>query len=197
VTAGTPAVAAVAPPAEAKGFSGKLWFWVPWPLLVALDLWSKAAVFSFLRAGARAPEDPEHHWPPYVVFDGKLRLELVSWGNTGTIWGLGQNATVPLMVLRCAAVVGLLWFVRGTARACRRQQLVLSLILAGAIGNLFDNFTRDDRSVRDFLYFTGSWPVAWTFPAFNVADSCITVGAIGLFLLLWREDRKPKPAPVS
>ena len=45
------------------------------------------------------------------------------------------------------------------------------------------------RAVRDFLYFTGSWPWRWTFPAFNVADSCITVGAIVLFLLLWREDR--------
>lgn len=200
MTAGTPAaVAAAAPPVE-RGFGGKLAFWLPWPLLVALDLWSKAAVFGFLEAQAEAhnvASRPEHDWPAHTVWTGAVRLDLVSWGNTGTIWGLGQGATVPLMVLRCAAVVGLFWFVRNTQRAARVQQFVLGLVLAGALGNLYDNFTRADRSVRDFLYFTGSWPVDWTFPAFNVADSCITVGAIGLFLLLWRSDRKTKAAPVS
>jgi lipoprotein signal peptidase len=60
-----------------------------------------------------------------------------------------------------------------------------------------DNFVRADRSVRDFLHFTGAWPFAWDFPAFNVADACITVGAVGLFVLLWRDDRKPKAAQVS
>jgi signal peptidase II len=79
----------------------------------------------------------------------------------------------------------------------RLHLLVLGLILAGAIGNLYDNFVRADRSVRDFLHFTGAWPFAWDFPAFNVADACITVGAVGLFVLLWRDDRKPKAAQVS
>jgi signal peptidase II len=196
-------VAELAAPAAAasasnpdKGFAGKWWFWLPWPLLVALDLWSKAAVFAWLTEQARATGQghrPEGQWRPVEVFSGDvLTFELVAWGNTGTLWGLGQNATEPLMVLRCCAVVGLLWFVRNTPRAARVQQLVLGLILAGALGNLWDNFTRADRSVRDFLFFSGRWPVEWTFPAFNVADSCITVGAIGLFVLLWRDDRKPK-----
>jgi len=187
-----PAQAPAEPAREALGFGGKWWFWVPWPLLVLLDLWSKAAVFGFLdREYAAVPEPARKH----LVFDSVLRLELVSWGNPGTIWGLLQSATVPLMVLRCCAVVGLFWFLRRTNRAARVQQFVLSLILAGALGNLYDNFVRADRTVRDFLYFTGTWPVAWGFPAFNVADSCITVGAIALFLLLWREDRtRPRRA---
>lgn len=170
----------------ARGFGGKLWFWLPWPLLVALDLWSKAAVFGFLQA--TYPILPEAH-RTHEVFRGTLTFELVAWGNPGTIWGLFQEATIILMVVRCVAVVGLFWFLRNTPRAARWQQFVLSLILAGAIGNLYDNFTRADRTVRDFLRFSGTWPVEWGFPAFNVADSCITVGAIGLFLLLWREDR--------
>lgn len=194
------AAAAGRPEAEPKGFAGKPWFWWPWPLLVAADLWSKAAVFGFLEEQARLRNVlhlEENHRPPYLIFDGVVRFDLVSWGNTGTIWGLGQNATLPLIVLRCCAVVGLLWFLRNTARAARLQQLVLGLILAGALGNLYDNFLRADRSVRDFLHFSGTWPWRWDFPAFNVADSCITVGAIGLFLLLWRDDRKPKAPPVS
>lgn len=180
--------------AVASGFAGKWWFWLPWPVLVVADLWSKAEVFAFLAA--QYPEQLEHQ-RAHLVFDGPLRFDLVAWGNTGTIWGLFQDGTVPLMVLRCFAVVGLFWFVRYTPRAARLQQSVLSLILAGAIGNLYDNFTRADRSVRDFLRFQGTWPTEWGFPAFNVADSCITVGAIALFLLLWREDRAAAGKPVS
>ncbi|MBL8752764.1 MAG: signal peptidase II [Planctomycetes bacterium] len=198
-TAAVPATAAA--PAVERGFAGKLWFFCTWPPLVALDLWSKHVVFAFLDGVANERGEahlPEGHRTPWNVFDGSLlQFDLVTWGNPGTIWGLFQGSTVPLMVVRCCAVVALVWFLRNTARAAKVQQGVIALVLAGALGNLYDNFVRADRSVRDFLYFTGEWPVAWTFPAFNVADSCITVGAIGLFLLLWRDDRKPKQAPVS
>lgn len=182
--------------AEARGFGGKLWFWLPWPLLVVADLWSKAWVFA--RLAERWPGVAEDRRMPELVFDTDLlRFDLVTWGNPGTIWGLFQNGTVVLMVLRCVALLGLLWFVRTTSRAARFQLLVLSLVFAGAIGNLYDNFTRDDRSVRDFLRFSGRWPVEWGFPAFNVADSCITVGAICLFVMLWRSDRNAAKQPVS
>lgn len=173
---------------EERGFGGKWWFWLPWPLLVVADLVSKSWIFGFLeREYAELPETMRGH----LVFDSDLlRLELVAWRNTGTIWGLFQDGTVVLMVLRCCAVIGLLWFVHRTQRAAKLQLAVLSLIFAGAIGNLYDNFFCLNRAVRDFLYFTGSWPLEWTFPAFNVADSCITCGAIVLFVLLWREDRE-------
>ena len=170
--------------------AGKWWFWLPWPLLVALDLWSKHVVFSFLeREYPSIPEAVRKH----SVWEGLISFDLVAWGNPGTIWGLFQGSTIPLMVLRCCAVVALFWFARNTRPAARLQQFVLSLVLAGALGNLYDNFFRADRTVRDFLRFEGTWPTAWGFPAFNVADSCITVGAITLFFLLWREDgRRPE-----
>jgi signal peptidase II len=196
----TGASKAVAPAAVERGFGGKLWFFCTWPPLVALDLVSKQWVFAFLDGVAKERGEshlPEIHRSAWNVFDGPLRLDLVSWGNPGTIWGLFKDSTVPLMVVRCVAVVALFWFLRNTARTAKVHQVVIALVLAGALGNLYDNFVRADRSVRDFLFFTGSWPLQWTFPAFNVADSCITVGAIGLFLLLWRDDRKPKQAPVS
>lgn len=170
-------------------FRGKAWFWLPWPLLVFLDLWSKAAVFDWMEARYGV-----HGHGVHLVFESSLlSFRLVTWENPGTIWGLFQDGTVVLMVLRCAAVLGLLWFVAGTPASRRFQLSVLSLIFAGAIGNLYDNFTRADadpaRSVRDFLRFSGDWPMAWGFPAFNVADSCITVGAIGLLWLMLREER--------
>lgn len=175
---------------EPSGFGGKLLFWLPWPILVIADLWSKHAVFAFMAE--REPGIAEVRRTPYEVFSGSVNFELVTWGNTGTIWGLFQDGTVVLMVLRCLALFGLLWFVRTTSRSARLQLTVLSLVFAGAVGNLYDNFIRADRSVRDFLHFFGDWPWMWDFPAFNVADSCITVGAIGLFVLLWREDRPKK-----
>lgn len=167
---------------------GKAWFWWPWPFLVALDLWTKQAVFDWMLARY----DGEHGF--HTVFASELlSFHLVTWENPGTIWGLFGGSTVPLMVLRCAAILFLLWFVAGTPAVRRGQQLVLSLVFAGAIGNLYDNFVRVDaepaRSVRDFLRFEGKWPVEWGFPAFNVADSCITVGAVFLLLMMMREDR--------
>ena len=58
----------------------------------------------------------------------------------------------------------------------------LSLILGGALGNVIDRLLHG--YVVDFLQFHWS---GWYFPAFNVADSAITVGAV---LLIWDELRR-------
>ena len=168
-------------------FAGKRWFWLPWPPLVVLDLWSKQVSFAFLAE--QMPARPEAARSYNVFSTSVLQFDLVAWRNPGTIWGLFQDGTLALMVLRCCAVVGMLWFVASTPRQNRLNLGILGLIFAGAIGNLYDNFTEVGRAVRDFLRFSGQWPVAWDFPAFNVADSCITVGACGLILLMLREDR--------
>ena len=54
----------------------------------------------------------------------------------------------------------------------------LACILGGAIGNVIDRLLHG--YVVDFLQF--HWESRWYFPAFNVADAAITVGAIGLVL---------------
>jgi len=59
----------------------------------------------------------------------------------------------------------------------------LTLILGGAIGNLYDRVTLG--YVVDFLHFFWN---GWSFPAFNVADSAITVGA---FMLGWDLIKNP------
>lgn len=57
----------------------------------------------------------------------------------------------------------------------------LSLVLAGAIGNLIDRLRFG--FVIDFLDF--HWKEVYHWPAFNVADSCIVVGVCVLFILSW------------
>ena len=62
----------------------------------------------------------------------------------------------------------------------------LSLILGGALGNIFDRVWHG--FVVDFLYFHYE---RFSWPAFNVADSAITIGAI---LLIWDGLRRQSPA---
>ena len=62
----------------------------------------------------------------------------------------------------------------------------LALVLTGAVGNLIDRFRLG--SVVDFLdvHYRG-----WHWPAFNVADSCITIGVLLLALkILWGEKKE-------
>jgi signal peptidase II len=61
----------------------------------------------------------------------------------------------------------------------RLMPLSLALILGGAVGNVIDRIRFG--AVTDFLHF--HWQEHF-FPAFNVADSCITIGVI---LMIWHE----------
>jgi lipoprotein signal peptidase len=154
----------------------RLWFWVPVVPLLALDLWSKAAAFGFLdaRYPGQSPTLRKH-----LVWDGPIRFDLVRWHNTGTIWGLLQGYNLPLVLIRSLAVLGILYYVCWhRPRPGRGLQVVLGAILAGALGNLYDNLTEPQGGVRDFLYFT--FFDSYGFPAFNVADACISVGVISL-----------------
>lgn len=186
-------------PREPFALRARPWFWVPVLPLVALDLWTKHAVFRWLA-------ERQPHRPPLGrrvdvdLLPDPFGFALVHWENTGTVWGIGQDFTGLLIGFRLVAVVVLVWIAGRTARAARLQLLTLGLILAGALGNLYDNLFMPGRAVRDFLLFyreraDGSEAV---FPAFNVADSCITVGAIALLVLLWRDGgRTAQRAPVD
>lgn len=81
------------------------------------------------------------------------------------------------LVLSTVAVVAVLYFHHQTPRTHPWLASGLALIFGGAVGNLIDRFRFG--KVVDFLDFyigTAHWP------AFNVADSAITVG-VGIFLL--------------
>jgi signal peptidase II len=54
----------------------------------------------------------------------------------------------------------------------------LSFVLGGAIGNLYDRLMYGH--VVDFLQL--HWQQSWYFPAFNVADSAITIGVVLMLL---------------
>ena len=126
-------------------------------------------------------------------------FNIVHTQNSGAAFGLFADAspTMRFLVLIVAslAMMGILgqmlW--QATARvpaASASLRLALTLVLGGAIGNLYDRL-RFDR-VTDFLQvFLGTYE--W--PCFNVADSAICVGATLLAIdFLW--GRRPQPAEV-
>jgi len=115
--------------------------------------------------------------------------------NKGAIFGTFSQAGDPVVfVLLTAASLAALGFVVyyffKTPATDRLMKLALTLIMAGALGNQFDRLVRG--YVIDFLdFYIG--PSHW--PFFNAADSCITVGAGLMLLVLFR--RKPACTPSS
>ncbi|WP_028240864.1 signal peptidase II [Stutzerimonas azotifigens] len=68
--------------------------------------------------------------------------------------------------------------------------VALALVLGGALGNLYDRVVLGH--VVDFILV--HWQNRWFFPAFNVADSAITVGAIMLALDMLKGNKSGEPA---
>ncbi|HMA13099.1 MAG TPA: signal peptidase II, partial [Steroidobacteraceae bacterium] len=85
---------------------------------------------------------------------------------------------------------GLLWWIRKLdARTQRLQVTGLMLIASGALGNVIDRIRHGN--VVDFIAL--HWRDAY-FPAFNVADSCITIGAILVLLDALLDSRRARAA---
>jgi signal peptidase II len=98
-----------------------------------------------------------------------LGLKLTNTANRGLAFGIGQGRGFVLAVTIVALALVLVWF----AVDPRRPGLWLSvgLLAGGALGNLADRVRAD--AVTDFIDFP-----LW--PAFNLADVAITLGAVGL-----------------
>lgn len=64
--------------------------------------------------------------------------------------------------------------------------VALALVLGGALGNLYDRVVLGH--VVDFILV--HWQSQWFFPAFNLADTAITIGAIFLALDMFKSDKK-------
>jgi signal peptidase II len=117
-------------------------------------------------------------------------FNLVLVWNEGVSFGLfqGNDSPVQRLLLTGLAVVvagGLFWWLR-TGTHDRSMRWALRLVIAGAIGNGIDRVVHG--AVVDFLDFHVG---GWHWPAFNVADSAIVVGAVLLLVDgLWR----PRPA---
>jgi signal peptidase II len=139
-----------------------------------LDLATKAWAFGVLREHERIDAIPG--WLGWRE----------SW-NPGIVWGLFQDYPGIFTALAAVAVPLIVLLFWRTPAPRRLFTVALGLILAGALGNLYDRLVYG--KVRDFIDF-----YAIDYPVFNVADSMICVG-VGL--LAWHLAFGPKETPAS
>jgi signal peptidase II len=151
--------------------------WLPVSVgAIALDQLVKAWVLAELK-----PFEPHRILP---VLDFTLMF------NTGAAWSFLANASgwQRGAFIALAALVSLGIAVYLSRIKARSQGLLacgLALIMGGALGNMIDRIRLGH--VVDFIF--PHWNDHW-FPAFNVADSCITIGAALLLLDAFRDSRK-------
>lgn len=159
--------------------SSKLAGRLPYLILVAgtliLDRWSKALIQDRFALNDSA-----------IVIDGFFNVTYVQ--NTGVAFGIFSSITSPVKSVLlsiftfCAAIAVIVYSVRSPV-ANRLLQAALALILGGALGNLYDRLVYG--YVVDFLeFYLGSYH--W--PAFNVADTAISVGVFLLAIEIIRNE---------
>jgi signal peptidase II len=101
--------------------------------------------------------------------------------NTGAAFGIGFSRNGFFTVLSAVLLTGLAYLQRSWPRENKWLRVGVVLVAGGALGNLYDRLAFG--YVVDFLDFR-VWPV------FNLADSCVTVGACCLAWGLRLEDKK-------
>ena len=141
-----------------------------WPILIiglALDLWSKSAVFNWL---------PKQEYNTFSIIDGFLQLVIAV--NSGAAFGIAagqRQLLIAVSVLALIIILAVFFFGKIKRKII---YIALGLFTAGVCGNLYDRIFHDGL-VRDFIdvyYRNYHWP------AFNVADSMLCI-AVGLMMI--------------
>jgi signal peptidase II len=146
---------------------------------LVLDQWTKWLVDQKMALHESIP-----------LIDNVLALTYVR--NKGAAFGIFADSSfrIPFFItVSVVSVVGIIWFYRKLEEQQRLLQWALALVFSGAIGNLIDRIRFGE--VIDFV------DVHWYqyhYPAFNVADSCISVGVTLLILDMIRDEWQKRKA---
>jgi signal peptidase II len=154
-----------------------------------LALAISAAVILLDRITKRIVVQQLPNGQTHTVIPGVFRISDVH--NTGAAFSMFAESASPtavrnmLIAFSVIAVLILLVMLWRTARVLTLSSVALALILGGAFGNLYDrvrySYVVDFLEVRIYHY---HWP------DFNVADSCIVIGACLLLIEIFR----PQPS---
>ena len=109
---------------------------------------------------------------------------ITSHRNAGAAWGILQGQMAFFYIVTVFVIIGLIYYMEKYARNNKLTAVSLSLILGGAIGNFIDRLLRQE--VVDFL---DVMIFKYDFPIFNVADSCLVIGVILIFIATIMEEK--------
>ena len=147
---------------------GSIWPWLGLAvIIVIIDQFTKTLILGYYKLGDAT----------YVT----SFFNVVRAHNTGAAFSfLADHSGWQRWLftgIGVAAAVFIVWMLR-THAGQKLFSFAMACILGGAIGNVIDRVLYG--YVVDFLQF--HWRNSWYFPAFNVADTAITIGAAGLIL---------------
>lgn len=165
---------------EVSRFGRLAWLWLAL-LVFVLDQGSKQVVLQLLEYGQRV-----------VVLDGYF--DWIHVYNRGAAFSFlaGESGWQRWFFAAIALVVSavlVVWMKRLKADETWLA-IALALVLGGALGNLYDRVVLGH--VVDFILV--HWQSQYYFPAFNLADSGITVGAVMLALDMFKSKKSGEPA---
>lgn len=165
---------------EVSRFGRLAWLWLAL-LVFVLDQGSKQVVLQVLEYGQRV-----------VVLDGYF--DWIHVYNRGAAFSFlagesgWQRWLFAAIALGVSAVL-VVWMKRLKADETWLA-IALAMVLGGALGNLYDRIVLGH--VVDFILV--HWQNQYYFPAFNLADSGITVGAVMLALDMFKSKKSGEPA---
>ena len=143
--------------------NGRPWLWMLVSLAaVVVDQVSKWLCVAYLKTVGSVP-----------VIPGFLRFTYLE--NTGAAFGSFTNHRWVFMIFSTVAIVGVTIYLLCLAENNKLLRVSLALIVGGGVGNMIDRVSLG--YVIDFLDFHAIWQYI-----FNIADSCVCVGA-GLMVL--------------
>ena len=119
-------------------------------------------------------------------------LDFTRLHNTGAAFSIFASDSGwqrwPLTLISAGVGTTLIgWLVRNAAKSPVLLNTAFAMIAGGAIGNLIDRLNQG--YVVDFILFHIG---QWHYPAFNVADSCITIGLILFLIETYRSSKQAK-----
>ncbi|MBI3959695.1 MAG: signal peptidase II [Chloroflexi bacterium] len=144
-------------------------------VVIALDRWTKELVRDGMPLYSSTT--------PIPALEGYLSFQHVN--NYGAAFGIFQGGRVFFSIVAFAVSIGILYYAaQHLPRNERFVRLLLGLEMGGAIGNVIDRL--EQGFVTDFIV-TGI-PGVYTIPNWNVADSAVVGGVIGLaIVILWQD----------
>lgn len=150
-------------------------FWTAAVVTIILDVITKALAVRFLQERL-----------PHEIIGNVVRFTLAyNPGAAFSMW-LGPHSRYIFGTFAVIALVILYRLYQTSTPGDRLRVLALGLAWGGAAGNLLDRF-QSQFGVVDFIDIGVGDVRFWTF---NVADSAVTIGALMLAWVLWREDRR-------